>query len=856
MQRALAVLALASLASAQTLRPPAVPLVVHDPYFSLWSPYDRPTDGWPTHWTGREVPLAALVRIDGTRVRRLLGPEPADVPALELASVRVDFTTTTYTFSDEALELTMSFVTPALPYDLDVLALPLTYLEFQARSKDGASHGLDFHVDLAARVAVNEPTQEVRGELVRVEGLETVEMGSVEQPVLEKRGDDLRIDWGHAYVAARSGPGVRGNYGPAAELRQAFVEHRIARLETDATAARRADDGWPAAAIVLEGAKGTPFLTANQAQAASARVMLAYDDGVSIRYFEEDLRPYWRRDGSTGREWLATADADGPVRIGRARAFDAELASDLRKLGSEEWVQLCQLAYRQALGANKLCADANGRPLLFPKENFSNGCIATVDVIYPMAPLFLLLSPDLAKAMLVPVLDYAASPRWKFPFAPHDLGTYPHATGQVYGGGETGIENQMPVEESANLILLVAAICERDGRVEFASKYWKQLTTWARYLEEKGFDPENQLCTDDFTGHLAHNVNLSAKATLALGAHARLARKFGAQQRADELELKAHTWAAEWQHAASEAESTKLAFDRPGTWSQKYNLVWDDVLALGLFPPEVKLMEARWYRKVQNAYGLPLDSRATFTKSDWTLWSACLGGDREDFDALVKPIHAYVNSTTDRVPLCDWSDTLTARKVNMIARPVVGGFFLRALLDADTWKKWYSRGARGPLNWAPAPILTFDTLVPDARSAPSAWRWTTDAPAADWFSPDFADSSWKLSNGGFGSPGTPGAVLGTEWTAPDLWLRRSFDLAAVPAGIVRLSIHHDEDADVYLNGILAAHLRGYTTSYVTVPLSPEARASLRTGRNTLALHCSQSSGGQYIDCGLVTLTAK
>ncbi|NUP98007.1 MAG: DUF5127 domain-containing protein, partial [Planctomycetaceae bacterium] len=230
MLRALAVLALASLASAQTLRPPAVPLVVHDPYFSLWSPHDRPTDGWPTHWTGRDVPMAVLVRIDGTRVRRLLGPEPKDVPALELASVQVDFTTTTYTFADASIELRMSFVTPALPYDLDVLALPLTYLEFQARSKDGAPHGLDFHVDLAARVAVNEPDQQVRGELVRVEGLETVEMGSVEQAVLEKRGDDLRIDWGHAYVAARSGPGVRGNYGPAAELRQAFVERRIARL--------------------------------------------------------------------------------------------------------------------------------------------------------------------------------------------------------------------------------------------------------------------------------------------------------------------------------------------------------------------------------------------------------------------------------------------------------------------------------------------------------------------------------------------------------------------------------------------------------------------------------------------------
>ena len=253
------------------------------------------------------------------------------------------------------------------------------------------------------------------------------------------------------------------------------------------------------------------------AKPVSRWLMLAYDDEYSIQYFKKNLRPYWRRNGDDAAALLKKAAAEYESLKKRCEKFDAEVMAALTKAGGEKYARICALAYRQCYAANKVVADANGQPLMFPKENFSNGCIGTVDVIYPMAPQFLLFSPSLTKAMLVPILDYAASPRWRWPFAPHDLGTYPLANGQVYGGGERTEQNQMPVEETGNMLILLAALAQVEGNADFCAKYWPVLEKWAEYLKAKGFDPENQLCTDDFAGHLAHNVNLSRQGDLRAG---------------------------------------------------------------------------------------------------------------------------------------------------------------------------------------------------------------------------------------------------------------------------------------------------------------------------------------------------
>ena len=362
--------------------------------------------------------------------------------------------------------------------------------------------------------------------------------------------------------------------------------------------------------------------------------------------------------------------------------------ADLTRVGGPRYADLCALSYRQAIGGHKLAAAPDGRPMLFAKECFSNGCIATVDVIYPAAPIFMLLSADLLKASVTPVLDYAATDRWKFPFAPHDLGTYPKANGQVYGGGEKTETDQMPVEESGNLLVIAAVISRLDGNTAYVERYWPQLARWAAYLKQKGLDPSNQLCTDDFAGHLAHNTNLSLKAIMALGAYAKMCEMAGKTDEAAEYRRTAESFAKQWMKMADDGDHYRLAFDRPGTWSQKYNLVWDRLLGLNLFPPEVAAKEVAFYKTKLNRFGLPLDNRAGYTKTDWEVWTATLAARRADFDALMNPVYDFVSHTPQRVPLTDWYLTSDAQQKGFQARPVIGGVFVKMLSDPVTWKKW------------------------------------------------------------------------------------------------------------------------------------------------------------------------
>ncbi|WP_420149612.1 glutaminase domain-containing protein [Spirosoma sp.] len=807
---------------AQNLRPPAYPLITHDPYFSVWSTTDKLTDSPTRHWTGKPQSLEGIVRVDG-KAYQFLGAVPttydpilptgevkpyparyiftkaeagwekpefddsrwiagtgpfgdtpdaktkwknadamphgiyfrreftydgkADPSKLLLSlnhdddvviylngvkildkpdyineyiylplsaegqkalkpgknvlavhcvsprggsfidvgivnpirgnsvvtatqtGVTVSATQTNYTFTAGPVQLALNFRSPLLLDDLDVAARPITYVTFEARSQDGKPHSVQVFFSESGTLATNTIGQEVVVKAGQTAGLTYQSIGTETQSILYRKGDNVRIDWGYAYLAAPQQTGNQTAGGMADALKKSFLTTGQLPTTTSQTAPRAAVDVSMAAVLDFS----------NVTKPTAKYLLLGYDDLYSVQYFQKNLRPWWRRDEkATMPALMQTAEKDYTKLEQKCTTFDAKLRADAQKAGGKQYADLCVLAYRQAIAAHKIVAGPKGELFFFSKENFSNGSIGTVDITYPSAPLFLLYNPTLLKGMMEPIFQYSESGKWTKPFAAHDVGTYPQANGQTYG-------EDMPVEESGNMLLLMGAIAAAEGNANYAKQHWKTLTTWVEYLKKDGFDPANQLCTDDFAGHIARNANLSVKAILGIAAYGQLAAQLGDKATADTYLKTAREMATKWQQLAlDKTPSAKVHYDLTfenanDTWSQKYNLIWDKLLNMNIFPKQIAQQEIAYYLTKQKPYGLPLDSRKTYTKSDWIMWTATLTSSPADFQAFVKPVWKFVNETPSRVPLTDWHETTNAKQVGFQARSVVGGYFIKML---------------------------------------------------------------------------------------------------------------------------------------------------------------------------------
>lgn len=628
------------------LRPPAIPLITVDPYFSVWSPCDKLYEKDTVHWTDKNNTINGFVTVDGETLR-FMGEKERYEPVIEQTAFDMDALVTTYEFADNRIKLTAEFYTPLFIDDLYLLSRPVSYLKLGFKSLDGNKHDVEIKLSVSEQICLDKAGEhEVETSTVKIsDGVSAIKMGSKEQNYLNREGDDLRIDWGYFYLCAPKGGSLEA------------YEHE------DMTFV------------------GTQF---SLSEGERSDVIFAYDDIYSIEYFKKPLKAYWHTKGISIEEAIAEALEQSDEILAKCHEFSAKIAADAINAGGEKYADLLTLAYRQVLAAHKLVVDENGENLFISKECFSNGCAATVDVTYPSAPMFLLYNTELLKAMLRPIFKYTVSDEWVFDFAPHDVGTYPLVNGQRYGWKSKTLEEyrtkQMPVEECGNMLILMANIAMLDGNTDFVKPYTEILEQWVKYLVEYGADPENQLCTDDFAGHLAHNCNLSLKAIMGIQGYSVLLKMLGDKNSSKMYSTIAKDMAASWTKRAYNGDgSFRLAFDKPDTFSMKYNIIWDKLWGTELFPDYLLYSEFASNKRHINYYGMPLDSRKAYTKSDWLVWTACLAPRKDEFEEFIAPLWNAYNVTCDRVPMTDWYDTHTAAMVGFRHRTVQGGLFIKLL---------------------------------------------------------------------------------------------------------------------------------------------------------------------------------
>lgn len=649
------------------IRPPAVPLITVDPYFSIWSFGDNLYDTSPRHWTGAKNSMHGMIKYNG-KAYRFMG-ETADCSnyyaycdIIPQKSVNVKPTITEYVFENNDIELCVNFISPLLLNDLHLLARPISYIEYNIKPKrDISNPGLYF--DIACEACVNNPMQEVK--LLR--GKYGVYCGNIEQKILEKCGDDLRIDWGYMHLFESE-----AYFGMALQSRASFIHgFELEHLSEDT--------GYiiceknPVMAVVKKDMTGV--------------IALGYDDIKSIEYLGNKLNPYYRINGDSFEDVAQKSLSEFEKIKHKCRNFDDELTQKAEEI-SPKYAEIISLTYRQTIAAHKLCYDDKGM-IFISKECYSNGCAATLDITYPSMPLFLLFNPDLVKAMMRPIFDFAVTDKWKYDFAPHDVGCYPLVNGQVYGlnedKGRYDDNRQMPIEECGNALICTYAICRAQNDFSYAMENKDILIKWGNYLLKEGFDPGNQLCTDDFGGHVNHNCNLSVKAIVGIYICGEL---FGIS----EMKQKAKEYAKLWKEWASDGEKYRMAFDAENTWSLKYNMVWDKLFGFNLFDEDIYKTETAYYEKQMSRYGIPLDYRSTKGKLDWIMWVAAISEDKQYRDKVIDSVWNMINETKQRVPLTDYYDVDTGKQIEwgfysspigFSNRSVLGGFAI--LLLKEDW---------------------------------------------------------------------------------------------------------------------------------------------------------------------------
>ena len=689
---------------------PAYPLFVKDPFFSFWSGADRLNKDDTMFWTGKPKKMYGMVSCDG-KVYSFMGLNPK---AIDMEQTYVDVTAfdTKYGFTCPDFDLDIVFTSPLNPDDMELLSCPVCYFRYTVKPKHELKN-VTVSLFLYENVCYDRVEAPVRGgRHILADGTQAAWFGLKKQMPMSHSYDDCDAEWGYYYVTGQNALACSaGTYNKF--MNGAPMEYYF-------------DAGQKKYIVAYD-------LYENLTEAQSGMMTVSFDDTCSIFYFGQWLNGYYfDKTGKNIVEAIEDSIANASKVFAKCDAFDRKLKKMAKPYG-EDYLLVLYGGLRQTVAAHKLVMDRKGNLLFLSKEDHSNGCIGTVDVSYPSIPLFLLFNPALVRAMCEPIFKFARMPVWTYDFAPHDVGTYPYCCGQVYGvryrrsnpeiacvdGGISPapiqpdwtytypmwytfpanhdlylFDKQMPVEECGNMLIMIAAALLADGKDKMAKDNWDLLSQWVEYLVKYGLMPGNQLCTDDFAGHLDKNINLSVKAIVGIESYAIIADKLGYAEVGEKYHALAKEYAAEWRKMCFDGETTPLVFDGDpkATFSLKYNMAFDVLFGSGLFDEEVREKEIDRYISLNNEYGVPLDSRSAYTKSDWILWTTVLTNDVEKRKKLIAPIAKFLRESKSRYPFTDWYYTDSGlikgslnkwgRYTGFKNRTVQGGLFITLLADS------------------------------------------------------------------------------------------------------------------------------------------------------------------------------
>ena len=495
-------------------RPSATPLFILSPTTAVWLRSDNITDMPATHWIPFfTMSMTAYLRVDG-KPFRFLGVDftpaadagPVLAPPMQQTSRVVQNTQTIFTLEAAGVQLQLTFTTPAFPDDLTTSSRPIVYITVAVSSVDGSKHAVQLYIDQASDFPLNSVNErlmfaDVSSQWAKVmPHAHVLTMHGYDNIAFGVKGDQVKPNWSHIYFSTSSLLLSASAQHNASFTRGAFLSNRPLQ-PSDLNKPRLIGTDFPVSAFTFELGMVSPGAT------QMVVVMFAVDDVYTMKWFGGYQSPLWRHTYSGSVvQMIAAGLQDYFALKRRAEQYDAEVLTDLTSKAGPRYATLAALAHRQVMGATTSVWNQDKQEAwVYMKEQSSDGDVSTVDVIFPASPFYLYLSgAEQLRLMLLPLLAYANNETevsYGLPWAPHHLGTWPVCDLLA------AEQEQMPVEESANMLIMLAAIAQRQGgAVDYLVPYLPVLTTWAEYINSSLPDPGLQLCTDDFEGPSPHNA--------------------------------------------------------------------------------------------------------------------------------------------------------------------------------------------------------------------------------------------------------------------------------------------------------------------------------------------------------------